>query len=33
LNLKNRTLISIPNPNLPATVPFDKKELWYSPLE
>ena len=33
LHLKTRTLISIPNPNLPATVPFEKKELWYNPLE
>ncbi|MBO9667296.1 MAG: hypothetical protein J7501_10845 [Bdellovibrio sp.] len=33
LNLKDRTLISIPNPNLPASVPFDRKELWYNPLD
>ncbi|MFM6930051.1 MAG: hypothetical protein ACKOX6_16385 [Bdellovibrio sp.] len=33
LNLKGRTLISIPNPLLPATVPFDAKELWYNPPE
>ncbi|MGE5087422.1 MAG: hypothetical protein ACM3MG_14045 [Bacillota bacterium] len=33
LNLDHRTIISIPNPNLPITVPFDKKELWYNPPE
>lgn len=33
LDLKNRTLISIPNPDLPASVPYDRKELWFDPRE
>jgi hypothetical protein len=31
LDLKHRTLIKIPNPYLPTSVPFDRKELWYDP--
>jgi hypothetical protein len=29
-NLNNRTIFSIPNPNLSSADPIDKKELWYS---
>jgi hypothetical protein len=32
LDLKSRMVIKIPNPFLPATVPFDKPELWYNPV-
>lgn len=31
LDLKHRTIIKIPNPYLPSTVPFDQPELWYKP--
>ncbi len=31
-NLKNRRLFKIENPLLPATVPFDRRELWYDPF-
>lgn len=30
LDLKNRVLIKIPNPFLPSSVPFDRKELWFN---
>ncbi|WP_413559021.1 hypothetical protein [Bdellovibrio sp. HCB209] len=33
LDLKNRTMIQIPNPDLPDSVPFDRKELWYNSTE
>jgi hypothetical protein len=29
-NLKNRTIFSIPNPNLTEADPIDRKELWYT---
>ena len=28
--IKNRTIISIPNPNLPDHIPFDRPELWFN---
>ncbi|WP_413292308.1 hypothetical protein ACLSU7_12965 [Bdellovibrio sp. HCB185ZH] len=31
LDLNKRVLIKIPNPYLPSSVPFDRKELWFSP--
>lgn len=31
LDLKHRTIIKIPNPYLPSTVPFEQTELWYKP--
>ncbi len=32
VNLKSRRLIKLDNPMLPASVPVDKKELWYDPF-
>ncbi|WP_374077237.1 hypothetical protein [Bdellovibrio bacteriovorus] len=32
LNLKKRQIITIENPQLPETVPFKDKELWYEPV-
>jgi hypothetical protein len=32
VNLKNRRLIRLSNPLLPATVPLERKELWYDPF-
>ncbi|WP_413582891.1 hypothetical protein [Bdellovibrio sp. HCB288] len=33
LDLKDRTMIEISNPDLPNSVPFDRKELWYDSAE
>lgn len=32
VNLKNRRLIKLENPLIPASVPLDRKELWYDPF-
>mgnify|MGYP000049338932 FL=1 len=33
VNLKNRKLFKMYNPLLPATTPFDQKELWFDPVQ
>jgi hypothetical protein len=33
VNLKNRKLFKMNNPLLPATTPFDQKELWFDPVQ
>ncbi|QDK47098.1 hypothetical protein DOM22_18980 [Bdellovibrio sp. ZAP7] len=33
LDLNKRVLIKIPNPYLPSSVPFDRKELWFDPRD
>jgi hypothetical protein len=32
LNLKNRLIFRIPNPDLPRDQPFDKKTWWFDPF-